>query len=255
MTQRIVIISDTQIPYHDRKAVQAVINFIGDFRPDRVIHIGDLMDYPQPSRFNKDTRAEFEGSVYQDSEKGIKDLLEPLRAVYDGPVGVLEGNHDLRPRTYLDKYAPALSGTRMFHMENLLKFDDFGIEKLPDFYDIAPDWLVTHGHLGGISLSRTTGITAVNAAKRFNKSIIMGHTHRLGVNWVTTGYDGRVVRQLAGMEVGNLMNMRLAGYLKRATANWQQGFGIVYVDGKHVQPVTVPITDGRFVVEGNLFRV
>src|SRR5699024_3388466 len=107
MSKRIFVIPDTQLPYDDRKALKAVIRCIGDLQPDEVIHIGDLMDYPQPSRWNKGTRGEFEGSVYEDSEQAKRRLLAPLRDVYDVPIGVHEGNHDLRPRDYLAKYAPA----------------------------------------------------------------------------------------------------------------------------------------------------
>ena len=61
MSKRIVIIPDTQMPYDDRKALKAMVRFIGDYQPDEVIHIGDLMDFPQPSRWNKDTAGQAEG--------------------------------------------------------------------------------------------------------------------------------------------------------------------------------------------------
>src|SRR5690606_40528595 len=95
-----------------RSALKNVLGFIKEFRPDEVIQIGDLMDFPQPSRWSKDTRAEFEGSVFRDAEYGIKNFVKPLRDVYDGPVKVIEGNHDERPRVYLEKYAPALAESR-----------------------------------------------------------------------------------------------------------------------------------------------
>src|SRR5690606_35968545 len=114
-----------------------------------------------------------------------------------------------------------------FNVERLLDFDGFGIEKTPPFYDVAPGWVATHGHLGGIGLSRIAGNTALNAAKRFGKSLIMGHTHRLGIGSHTSGYDGQITQQVTGFEVGHLMDMRQAGYLKMATANWQMGFGLL----------------------------
>ncbi|QXN73892.1 metallophosphoesterase [Mycobacterium phage Eaglepride] len=255
MTERIVVISDTQIPYDDRRALRAVIRFIGDYQPTRVIHIGDLMDFPQPSRWNKDTRGEFEGSVFKDAEQCKHRFLGPLRTVYVGPVGVHEGNHDERPRTYLAKYAPALAETRAFHFETLLDFDGFGIEVLPEFHKVAPGWVTTHGHRGQISLSRIAGNTALNAARKFGTSVVMGHTHRLGIGSHTEGYGGISKRILTGMEVGNLMNMRLAEYLKGGTGNWQQGFGLLTVDGKHVKPETVPIIGGRFTVDGHTWEV
>src|SRR5262245_46363293 len=107
MAKRIVIVSDTQIPYDDLKALKAVVGFMGDYQPDEVIHIGDLMDYPTPVRWTKGTAEEFAQRIKSDSEQAKTRFLAPLREVFDGPVGVHEGNHDLRPREYVSKYAAA----------------------------------------------------------------------------------------------------------------------------------------------------
>src|SRR5690606_14038131 len=125
-----VVISDTQVPFEDKKAMAAVIRFIGEYQPDEVIHIGDVVDFPQPSRWNKDTRGEFEGSVFRDAEYAIRNLIQPLREVYAGDIGFLEGNHDERPRVYLSKYAPALAESHAFDMDILLEFDNYEIRKL-----------------------------------------------------------------------------------------------------------------------------
>jgi predicted phosphodiesterase len=251
MSKRIVVISDTQIPYHDRKAVKALVKFIGDYRPDEVIHIGDLMDFPQPSRWNKGSAGEFEGSVFEDCEQAKRTFLEPLRKAFDGPIKVHEGNHDERARTYLAKYSPALAGTKAFNIETLLDFDGFGVELLPTFNKIAPGWITTHGHLGGIKLSQIAGQTALNAAKKFQASVVMGHTHRLAISQHTFGYGGDITKQVTGFEVGHLMNQKLAAYLKQGTGNWQLGFGLLTIDGQHVKPELVPIKQGRFTVGGN----
>lgn len=255
VTKTYVIISDTQAPYEDSKAYRAVVRFIGERQPDEVVHIGDLMDYPQPSRWNKDTRGEFEGSVVEDSEYAKKRLLAPLRAVYDGPIKVLEGNHDERPRVYIEKYAPAVSDIPGFHFSDLLDFDGFGIEQAPDWYEIAPDWVITHGHLGGIRLSQIGGVTSLNAAKKFGVSIIMGHTHRLAKNSYSLGLGQEVRKILTGVEVGNLMDMKHANYLKKGVGNWQQGFAMAHVDGSHVQVDLIAINHGKFTVEGETYVV
>lgn len=256
MSKRLVILPDTQLPYDAQKALKAVIQFIGDVQPDEVVHIGDVLDLPQPSRWTKGTRAEFEGSIYEDADIAKRRLLEPLRAVYDGPVGFHEGNHDERARTYLEKYAPALhQANGPFNMENLLDFDGFGIELLPEFYDIAPGWLSTHGHRGMISLSQIAGQTATNAAKKFGKSVVMGHTHRLAIGSYSSGYAGRVTKELHGMEVGHLMDMRKAAYLKGGAGNWQLGFGLLTVEGQYVKPEIVMIDKGRFTVDGHTWEI
>jgi predicted phosphodiesterase len=253
--KRIVVIPDTQLPYDDRKALKAIIRFIGDFQPDEVIHIGDVMDFPQPSRWNKDTAGEFQGSVFKDCADAKRRLLEPLRAVYDGPVGMHEGNHDERPRTYLAKYAPALAESDAFNLDKLLDFDSFGIKMLPEFNPIAPGWITTHGHKGQITLSRVGGSTALGAAAKFGKSVVMGHTHRLAAKALTNGYGGKVGREVWGMEVGHLMDMKQAHYLKGGTANWQQGFAVLNIEGTYVKPEIIPISKGRFTVDATTWEV
>jgi hypothetical protein len=256
MSKRICIVPDTQMPYDDRKALKAVIGFIGDYQPDEVIHIGDLMDYPTPARWSKGTAEEFAQQMRKDNEQAKKRFLGPLREVYDGPVGVHEGNHDLRPRQYLTKYAPALAEFEdTFHIENLLEFESFGVVLRPEFYDVAPGWVTTHGHRGNISLSPIAGNTAMRAAKKFYHSVAMGHTHRLGLISESLGYAGNINKQVTGMEVGHLMDQRLASYLKGGTGNWQQGFGLLTIEGKYVKPETVPIVEGRFSVDGYVWKV
>ncbi|ASR86507.1 metallophosphoesterase [Mycobacterium phage Changeling] len=256
MSKRIVVIPDTQIPFDDPRALRAVIKFIGDWNPDGVIHIGDLMDYPSPARWSKGTAEEFYPVMLEHNEIAKRRFLGPLRKVYDGPIEVHEGNHDLRPRDYLTKYAPALAEFEdSFHIEKMLDFNGFGIKLLPDFNEIAPGWVTTHGHRGSMSISRIAGATALNGAKRFNKSVVMGHTHRLGVITESFGFGSVIGKAVTGFEVGNLMDMSAASYLKGGTGNWQQGFGILTIDGPYVKPEVVPIENGRFAVDGDIWRV
>jgi hypothetical protein len=71
----------------------------------------------------------------------------------------------------------------------------------------------------------------------------------------TTGYGGEVKQWVTGMEVGNLMDMKKAHYLKGGTANWQQGFGLLKIDRKHVKAETVPIKEGRFIVDNSTWEL
>lgn len=257
MIKRYVVISDTQIPYHDQRAVNAVINFIKVTKPDEVVHIGDLMDYPQPSRWTKGKRGEFEGDIEEDSELAKKKFLTPLRDAYGGPIGVIEGNHDERPRIYQETYAPALSSGRKYDFDVLLDFESYEIRVLPETYKFAPGWIMTHGHRQGIRLTNIPGNTATNAAKRLGVSVIMGHTHRMGIGGYTGGLNGTVYQRLMGVEVGNLMDYKHAAkqYLKGGTANWQKGFAVVDVDGKCVAPQLVFIEGNKFIVDGKTYSV
>src|SRR5690606_17716399 len=57
-----------------------------------------------------------------------------------------------------------------FHLETLLRFDEYGFELVYGFYDMAPDWVVTHGHLG-LPLSQLAGRSAMRAANKIGKSV------------------------------------------------------------------------------------
>src|SRR5690606_13414846 len=188
-----VITSDLQIPYHNRRQLKKHLKFIGEYKPDEVINIGDLTDFKEPSRWTKGTREEFESSIDENVELTKREYFEPLRKVYSGPVGMHIGNHDKRPLDYKMKYAPALDKpdhrTDEYYYANLLDFDGFGITDLGEFHKVARGWKSTHGHIG-IRLTQTSGSTALGATVKQDCSIVMGHTHRLGLQSRTVGPEG-----------------------------------------------------------------
>lgn len=251
--KRVVVVSDVQAPFEDRRALKNVIDFIGAYQPDEVIQIGDLVDYPTPSRWHAGTKIEFENGVLRDSEYTKTNFLAPLRAVFDGPLGVMEGNHDERPRKYLASRAPALSAEDThYRFESLLDFEGFGVTKLEPYYQVAPGWVAIHGHESP-GLNNVAGRTAAAKAKKAGVSLVMGHTHRLAISPESTGFGGKL-KTIYGFEVGHLMDVRKATYLKNGPANWQKGFGLLYVGKYGATPQAIPIEDdGSFVVEGARF--
>ena len=63
------------------------------------------------------------------------------------------------------------------------------------------------------------------------------------------------VATIYGMEVGCLMNLAQAAYLKSGGANWQLAFGIFNVDGSHVSPHLVYMrNDGSFVWDRKVWQ-
>ena len=61
--ERIVIVSDLQIPYHDPKAVHNLIDFIKRYKPDRVISVGDEIDLPSVSKWERGRIGEYAGTI------------------------------------------------------------------------------------------------------------------------------------------------------------------------------------------------
>ncbi|MFD7605176.1 hypothetical protein ACFWAN_32675 [Streptomyces mirabilis] len=241
------------MPLENRRAHTNVLNFIGDSQPDEVINIGDLTDYTAPARWSAGRRAEFGMSVKEEAAYTRRAHLDLFRAKYDGPYTLLGSNHGERPRKYLVDRAPALGTEDEYNEDRLLQLDTYGVRYESLKYDFAAGWTATHGHARGISMSRVAGGTAMNAARMFQRSVVMGHTHRAGIVSETKGMGAS--KMLTGVEVGHLMDLNKAEYLGRARfANWQSAFGLFYVEGSNVQPHVISVNrDGSFIVEGERF--
>jgi len=243
--ERIVIVSDLQIPYHDPRAVNNLIDFIKRYKPDRVVSIGDEIDLPQVSKWEKGRMGEYAGTIGKDRDATVK-ILEQLRVT-----DVIRSNHTDRLFNYIASYAPGLYGIPELQLENFLRLPELGITYWRKPMPIAPNWVAVHGDHGRIS--QVAGQTALKQALQHGKSLVCGHTHRLGLSSVTEASGGIVGRIVTGLEVGNLMDFKKAHYT-HGSANWQQGFGLLYVDGRNVTPVAVPVAkDGSFIVEGKRY--
>lgn len=241
----ICVVADLQIPYHDKSYVKAVKNFISALKPDEVGQIGDFLDEPQPSRWSKGRAGEYAKTLQADIDEGNR-ILDDIHFDW-----IKYGNHDLRVEEYVSRYAPALDGLAALKYESLLRLDDHGtrLERQP--FTVAPGWVAAHGHEG--SLSPISGRTAYSLAQRYDRSVLCGHTHRAGIVSSTRGF-GNSLRVLTGFEVGHGMDVSRASYMKGQTADWQQAFGLLWVEGNFVKPELVPVVRGRFIVNGKEYR-
>lgn len=238
----IVVVSDLQIPYHDKRAVTNLAAFIKAYKPDHVVSVGDEMDMQTISKWSKGTPLEFERSIGKDRDETVR-TLESLQVRH-----MIRSNHTDRLFNTVMMRAPGLLGLPELNLENFLKLDQIGTTYHKNPYQLAPGWLLMHGDEG--SMNQTGGMTALGLAKRAGMSVVCGHTHRMGLCHHSQSYAGSAGRTTWGMEVGNLMNYKDAKYIKGGLFNWQQGFGILYVDGNTVTPHLVPIQkDGTFVVD------
>ena len=242
--KRIVVLSDLQIPYQDDKAVSAVLEFVRDYKPDELWCVGDELDAPEPSRWNKGMLGEYADTL-QDSMDMTQEIMSAFRkALGNKPFIIQRSNHTDRIDTYIRKYAPAFASLDSLKIEELLGYDKLGITYLHRMHELLPGWVMGHGDEG--SLNRVAGSTALGLAKKLGRSFVCGHTHRLGLQHETTGLYGKT-KTLFGLEVGHMMDIKKASYLTSG-ANWQQGFGILVQEGSKVAPYTVPIINGDILL-------
>jgi hypothetical protein len=243
--KKIVVISDLQVPYHDERAVRNVASFIRRFKPDQVITIGDEIDMPQVSRWTEGTPGWFEQTLGADRDATVE-ILWDLQVT-----DMIRSNHTDRLYNVIMKKIPAFLALPELKFEKFMKLDELGIKFHRKPLEFAPDWIAIHGDEG--SVKPIPGLTALEAARRHGKSVVCGHTHRAGQSAFTEASGGVLGRVLRGVEVGNLMDFKKAGYTK-GVANWQQAFAVFYVDKKAVTNTIVHIEkDGSFVFEGKRY--
>lgn len=255
--ERIVILPDTQFPLHDKALTRRLAEFIWDFQPDSVAHVGDITDSTQLSRWARGLRAQYDGGLEHGFEV-TRDWLAYIRKKYSGPFHLSRANHDDRLELAIERYLPELAGLtiggRVISIENALDLDGFGVEMHHDYYELAPGWLLTHGDWG--SLSAVPGNTALIQAKELGKSVVCGHTHRAGLlsGPLTSSHQSI---EITGMEVGHAMDRSMATYLKGGRNSWRNAFGVLRVHRPtarkraRVYPELILIADdGSFVVEG-----
>ena len=246
-----VIVSDIQAPLHDTHLVERFTDFLADYQPERIVFVGDVSDSTEVARWSRGYAAEH--GPLDKALGAVHTILKDIReACPSALIQIERSNHDDRTATYVKQYAPALASLGI-DFATLVGLDELGITFHRSAIPIAPGWVVLHGDEHG--LSQEAGRTALNSAKKVGKSVACGHTHRMGLLHYTTAVAGKVTGSLWGMEVGHMMDLRKASYLKSGGANWQQGFGLLYVVGTTVTPQLVPVgRDGSFMVEGKRYR-
>ena len=180
-----------QIPFHHKKNVEKLQDFIAETKPDALVCVGDEIDVPQLGAFNRGTRKEFERTLQKDfntAHNVLKDFREALGNKRD--FVLQRSNHSQRIEKYIYRNAPAFETIEALRIENLL-----GLNKLRITYNrsmdfIAPGVLMGHGDEG--RLYTTAGLTALNLGIKTGQNVICGHTHRQGISSVSRGFGGRL---------------------------------------------------------------
>jgi predicted phosphodiesterase len=245
--KRYLCISDLQVPYHHEQAVKNVIKLARREKFDSVLVVGDEIDFQTISKWSERTPLAYEQTLHKDREQTqqiLWDLTEHAREAH-----IVRSNHTDRLYNTLLK-VPGLIGLPELQYEKFMDFSTMGIDFHKTFYEFEKGWILAHGDEG--NTNPNPGLTALNLAKKAGKSVVCGHTHKLGLSAHTEGVGGHY-RTIWGIETGNLMNKARASYTK-GLANWQMGIVILDWDGKNMTPHMIPINkDGSFTALGRSY--
>jgi hypothetical protein len=243
--ERILFIPDCHFPFVDRTAWAIMLECARRFAPHRIIQLGDFVDCLTVSSHSKDTRRL---SQLGDEIASANEALDDLDALGAEHRHMTEGNHENRLYRYLCDRAPALLDS--VNVETLLRLRERGWtwSRFGKSFQIG-NLYVTH------SVNGQAGESAHHrAGQRFQRSVVIGHTHR-----IASKVFGNVAgdRHLAHM-FGWLGAELDASYNHDAekSAMWAHGFGLGWLlpDGT-VHAQAVPIIGGQAVVNGDLVGI
>ena len=122
--ERIAFIPDCHFPHQDQRAIDAVVACLRDYKPQRIVLAGDLLDCAALSRH--DTAAEKLRDVKYHLQEEIDAALPFQRVLIDisnGNVDWIEGNHEAR-RNVIINTRPGLLGLESLKARNLFSIPD-----------------------------------------------------------------------------------------------------------------------------------
>ena len=218
--QRIFMLSDVHVPYHNIPALTAAITWAKKRNPDTILLNGDTIDFYMISRFGKDPKKRSFGGELQ----AFAELIAALRAEFPSARIIFkDGNHEERYNHFLYAKAGELLGVEEFSLENLLRRRAGDIEYVTNKRIIkAGDLNIIHGHefSGGV-------FSPVNIARglflKAKVSAIQGHNHQTSEH-TETDMNGRITTTWS---VGCLSDLH-PEYMPMN--KWNHGFAFIEVE-------------------------
>lgn len=253
-TKSTLIVPDIQYPYHDAVLLKKILRVIRDRQPDQIVQIGDGIDFPQVSQWSKGTAGEYADTLQKHIDGYRVDFLAPLReAAPNADIVWIEGNHDLRLREFVRKYAAPLSPLRALEVESLFALKDLDVRYERGPLRVATNTLVVHGHeSGGYCASGSAWDTKFQKRYGSHVNVIFGHTHQPFLISRAFGYAGKVSPRFT-MNVGSIMDPVAATYVKDGAVSWTPSFGWIEDDGKRIWPELVLFNDRLAYFKGERY--
>jgi predicted phosphodiesterase len=216
--RNVLVLPDTHFPHEDRRTWRAVQKYIADHEWHEIVHLGDLGDFDQISKFQQDEPEAIIRSLGDDFAYINKklDVLEKLAP--KAKKTIIEGNHDFRVEQYILKM-PVLRGVLDVPIQLHLK--DRG-----KHWKWVPYWSLGKLHrIGNAYFGHGRFINKYHANKHveyYGVPFYYGHTHDVQeMPKVLWGED----KTLAGSSLGCLCEYDQR-YLKGTPTNWQQAIGV-----------------------------
>lgn len=237
-------IGDTHNPYQDPEALELAETIIARVKPEILIYGGDMGDFYQISKFDKDPGRidELDADI-----KSTKAMFRRHKKRFPSVKKkiLLGGNHEDRWRRFLWTIGSAVSSLKCLTIEELYDLEEYGIEYIP--YEcglmINDLFLALHGDIASVH----SGYTAKRMYEKHGGCGITHHCHRGGSfykrdRFGTWGWWENFC--LCSLDPDWIKN-----------PNWVQGFSFIHFQGKRFWVEQVPIINGACMYGGRKFGV
>lgn len=235
------ILQDTHNPFQDQRALREVELFLAELQPGLLIKPGDLNDFYQISKFDKNPAR---ANKLQKDLDSTKRMNERQRQILPNSRQIeLDGNHEDRLRRFLWSNSQALASLDCLTIDGLYGLSDNEIEHIgyEEGLLINGVLMVTHGDL----IRAHSGYTAKGMSDKHGGCGICGHTHRLG------SYYKRDRFGIYGWWENGCLCSLDPDWI--TNPNWQQGFSIVHFTKERFWVEPIQIINRKFMYGGKIY--
>ena len=258
--RKVLVIPDSHFPYVEQALWHALLKTALRWKPDEVIILGDFVDFDAFDNHRKDFKRRPGyplDKLFQEAiDSGYEALRDLRQAVSQASIVFIPGNHEQHLERELLTHFPQAKGVvrpgddrPLMSVPYLLRMDELHIEYLGAPDAIGPDYpFAYHDIIPGVGglfaihgeiVRPIGGMSAYQHLERygFQRSIIMGHTHRMGI--VRR-------RNRVGIEAG-YMGQKNLGY--PTDLDSAQGFVLLRIKDRKFAPTLALWLEGELAIE------
>lgn len=243
--ERNFVYSDIHFPEHNKNALECATKVMSDYKPHRIVLIGDALNMSPVSHWMEDKKLSLENKRLLKDYEGFNAVLKDIKKRAGKQlkeVVYLIGNHEDWVNQYIDKN-PQVQG--MLEVENNIKLEGVKLTfvKFNSFYKIGKLYM-THG----LYTNQYHASKMVNTA---GKSVMYGHTHDVQVS-TKMGLLDDDKHQAYG--IGCLCDMS-PDYMRNRPNNWVHAFATVDVlPNGNFSPQIINIVDKKVIYNGKIYK-
>ena len=242
--KRILVLPDIHAPYHDAKAIGAVLHYASTQHIDELVQLGDYVDADAVNGHDEGKRRTQEGRRLKDEYDVANELLDQITDAIRvknsaAKLVMLKGNHEWRVDRWVDRH-PEVEG--LVEVENALRLQARGVKWVESY---PHGELYQMGKLYAAHGAYTNKYHSTKHLDEYGINLIYGHVHSIQVS--SKPVFGFAHKTIEAISIGCLCNYDLP-YIQGRPTKWQHAFAEVHVWGNgsfNVLPVR--IHGGEFV--------